>query len=40
MKYLKALIATALFVALLLRVYVLHVRYMPVSVVFGRCAPN
>ena len=34
MKYLKALIATALFVVLLLIVYVLHVRYMPVSVVF------
>jgi hypothetical protein len=34
MKYLKALIATALFVVLLLLVYVLHVRYMPVSVVF------
>ena len=34
MKYLKALIATALFVVLLLIVYVLHVRYMPVNVVF------
>ena len=34
MKYLKSLIATALFVVLLLIVYVLHVRYMPVSVVF------
>jgi hypothetical protein len=34
MKYLKALIATALFVVFLLLVYVLHVRYMPVSVVF------
>ena len=34
MKYLKVLIATALFVVLLLLIYVLHVRYMPVSVVF------
>jgi hypothetical protein len=34
MKYLKSLIATALFVLFLLIVYVLHVRYMPVSVVF------
>ena len=34
MKYLKSLIATALFVVLLLIVYVLHVRYMPVSVLF------
>jgi hypothetical protein len=34
MKYLKSFIATTLFVVLLLIVYVLHVRYMPVSVVF------
>ena len=34
MKYLKSFIATAVFVVLLFIVYVLHVRYMPVSVVF------
>lgn len=34
MKYLKSFIATALFVVLLLTIYILHVRYLPVSVVF------
>ena len=34
MKYLKLLGATALFGLLLLIVYVLHVRYVPVNVVF------
>ena len=34
MKYLKLLIATAVYVLLLLVIYVLHVRYMPVNVVF------
>ncbi len=34
MKYLKLLSATALFCLLLLFIYVLHVRYVPVNVVF------
>ena len=34
MKYLKLLIATAVYVLLLLVIYVLHVRYVPVNVVF------
>ena len=34
MKYLKLLIATAVYVLLLLAIYVLHVRYVPVNVVF------
>ena len=34
MKYLKLLIATAAYVLLLLVIYVLHVRYVPVNVVF------
>jgi hypothetical protein len=34
MKYLKLLIATAIYVLLLLVIYVLHVRYVPVKVVF------
>jgi hypothetical protein len=34
MKYVKLLIATAVYVLLLLVIYVLHVRYVPVNVVF------
>ena len=34
MKYLKFVIATAVYTLLLLVIYVLHVRYVPVSVVF------
>ena len=34
MKYLKFVIATAVYVLLLLVIYVLHVRYVPVNVVF------
>ena len=34
MKYLKLLIATAVYTLLLLVIYVLHVRYVPVNVVF------
>jgi hypothetical protein len=34
MKYLKLVIATAVYVVLLLAIYVLHVRYVPVNVVF------
>ena len=34
MKYLKLVIATAVYAALLLAIYVLHVRYVPVNVVF------
>jgi len=34
MKYLKLVIATAVYVVLLLAIYVLHVRYVPVKVVF------
>jgi hypothetical protein len=34
MKYLKLLIATVVYVLLLLVIYVLHVRYVPVNVVF------
>ena len=34
MKYLKLVIATAVYAILLLTIYVLHVRYMPVNVVF------
>jgi hypothetical protein len=34
MKYLKLLIATAVYVLLLLVIYILHVRYVPVNVVF------
>jgi hypothetical protein len=34
MKYLKLVIATAVYAVLLLAIYVLHVRYVPVNVVF------
>lgn len=34
MKYLKLLIATAVYALLLLVIYVLHIRYVPVNVVF------
>jgi len=34
MKYLKLVVATAVYAILLLAIYVLHVRYMPVNVVF------
>ncbi len=34
MKYLKLLLATAVYALLLLGIYVLHVRYIPVNVVF------
>ena len=34
MKYLKFVIATAVYAVLLLAIYVLHVRYVPVNVVF------
>jgi hypothetical protein len=34
MKYLKLIIATAVYAVLLLAIYVLHVRYVPVNVVF------
>jgi hypothetical protein len=34
MKYLKLVIATAIYAILLLAIYVLHVRYVPVNVVF------
>jgi hypothetical protein len=34
MKYLKLVVATAVFAILLLAIYVLHVRYVPVNVVF------
>jgi hypothetical protein len=34
MKYLKLVIATAVYAILLLAIYVLHVRYVPVNVVF------
>ena len=34
MKYLKLVVATAIYAILLLAIYVLHVRYVPVNVVF------
>ena len=34
MKYLKLVVATAVYAILLLAIYVLHVRYVPVNVVF------
>jgi hypothetical protein len=34
MKYLKLIVATAVYAILLLAIYVLHVRYVPVNVVF------
>ena len=34
MKYLKLVVATAVYAVLLLAIYVLHVRYVPVNVVF------